>query len=48
MVWMETPTPTLEVASKFASLVKKYHPNKLMAYNLSPSFNWSAFGMSND
>ncbi|EGR31625.1 isocitrate lyase, putative, partial [Ichthyophthirius multifiliis] len=48
MVWMETPTPTIETATKFASLVKKVHPNKLLAYNLSPSFNWSAFGMSNE
>lgn len=48
MLWMETPTPTIEVATKFSTLVKKHHPTKLLAYNLSPSFNWSAFGMSND
>lgn len=48
MVWMETPTPILETAAKFASLVKVVHPNKMLAYNLSPSFNWSAFGLSDD
>ncbi|KAL4476584.1 hypothetical protein ABPG72_000743 [Tetrahymena utriculariae] len=47
MVWMETPTPSLEVATKFSTSVKKNHPTKLLAYNLSPSFNWSAFNMSN-
>lgn len=47
MVWMETPTPSLEVATKFSTLVKNNHPTKLLAYNLSPSFNWSAFNMSN-
>jgi len=48
MAWMETPTPTIETATKFSTLVKRTHPGKLLAYNLSPSFNWSAFGMSNE
>ena len=48
MVWMETPQPDVPVARKFAELVKIDHPYKLLAYNLSPSFNWSAAGMSND
>jgi len=43
---METPKPNYEVAKKFVSLVKEVHPNKLFAYNLSPSFNWSAAGMT--
>jgi isocitrate lyase len=47
MVWMETPTPNVPVAKKFAELVVKHHPRKFLAYNLSPSFNWSAAGMSN-
>jgi len=47
MVWMETPTPNVPVARKFAELVKADCPYKLLAYNLSPSFNWSAAGMSN-
>jgi isocitrate lyase len=43
---METPTPNLQLAAKFSQMVKKHHPKKLLSYNLSPSFNWSAFGMS--
>ncbi len=40
MVWCETSTPDLEQAKKFAEGVKKEFPNKLLAYNCSPSFNW--------
>jgi len=46
MIWMETPTPNLQLAEKFSKMIKKDHPSKFLAYNLSPSFNWSAFGMS--
>jgi isocitrate lyase len=28
--------------------VKKYHPSKLLTYNLSPSFNWSVSGMNDE
>lgn len=41
LTWMETPTPDLAVAKKFSDLVKVHHPKKLLAYNLSPSFNWT-------
>ncbi|MDR3417094.1 MAG: isocitrate lyase [Nevskia sp.] len=40
MVWCETGTPDLEFARKFAEAVRKVHPDKLLAYNCSPSFNW--------
>jgi isocitrate lyase len=40
MVWCETSTPDLVFARKFAEGVKKEHPDKLLAYNCSPSFNW--------
>jgi isocitrate lyase len=43
---METSSPSIPLAQKLADLVKKYHPKKFLAYNLSPSFNWSAFNMS--
>lgn len=43
---METPTPDLRVATKFSELVRAHHPSKFLAYNLSPSFNWSGFGLS--
>jgi isocitrate lyase len=40
MVWCETGTPDLSVAKAFADGVRKHHPDKLLAYNCSPSFNW--------
>jgi len=40
LVWCETGTPDLEFARRFAEGVRKVHPDKLLAYNCSPSFNW--------
>ena len=40
LVWCETSTPDLAQAKKFAEGIKKEFPNKLLAYNCSPSFNW--------
>jgi len=40
LIWMETSTPDLGQAKKFAEAVRKAHPNKMLAYNCSPSFNW--------
>ena len=40
LLWMETSTPDLGQAKKFAEAVRKEHPNKMLAYNCSPSFNW--------
>lgn len=40
MLWMETKTPDLELAKKFADGIHKEFPDKLLAYNCSPSFNW--------
>ena len=48
MFWMETPTPDIKVAQKFGVAMQKYCPNKFNAYNLSPSFNWDAQGMTDD
>ena len=39
---METGTPDLELAKKFAEGVREEFPDQLLAYNCSPSFNWSA------
>jgi isocitrate lyase len=39
MVWCETGTPDLEFAKKFAEGVRKVHPDRMLAYNCSPSFN---------
>jgi len=46
MIWMETPTPSLKVAKEFSDGMSKYAPRKFLAYNLSPSFNWDAAGMT--
>ena len=40
LVWCETSTPDLAQAKQFAEGIKKEFPNKLLAYNCSPSFNW--------
>ena len=40
MVWCETAEPSLEEAKRFADAVHKQYPDKLLAYNCSPSFNW--------
>jgi isocitrate lyase len=40
LVWCETSTPDLEDARKFAEAILAQHPNKLLGYNCSPSFNW--------
>ena len=42
LLWMETSTPDLGQAKRFAEGVRKEFPNKLLAYNCSPSFNWKA------
>ncbi|MDZ7661142.1 isocitrate lyase [Thiohalophilus sp.] len=40
MVWCETGKPDLGFAREFAQAVLAENPNKLLAYNCSPSFNW--------
>jgi len=41
MLWMETSHPDLELAKEFAQGIHEVYPGKLLAYNCSPSFNWS-------
>ncbi len=48
LLWMETKTANLEDARRFADAIHTQFPNKLLAYNLSPSFNWDSTGMSDD
>lgn len=43
LVWMETSNPDLGMAREFAQEVHRHHPNKMLAYNCSPSFNWSKY-----
>ena len=40
MIWCETATPDLDEARAFADAIRAEHPDKLLAYNCSPSFNW--------
>ncbi|MGV8832704.1 MAG: isocitrate lyase [Devosia sp.] len=41
LIWCETSTPSLAEAKKFAEAVRKVHPEQMLAYNCSPSFNWA-------
>ena len=40
VIWCETSTPDLGEAREFAQAILEKFPNKLLAYNCSPSFNW--------
>jgi len=40
LIWCETSTPDLGQARLFAERVKAEYPEKMLAYNCSPSFNW--------
>jgi isocitrate lyase len=46
ILWMETKTANLEDARTFAEAIHNVYPDKMMAYNLSPSFNWDTTGMT--
>ncbi len=40
LVWCETSTPDLGQAKAFAEAIRGEYPDKMLAYNCSPSFNW--------
>ena len=40
LVWCETGTPDLGFARSFAEAIRRVYPDKMLAYNCSPSFNW--------
>jgi isocitrate lyase len=42
LIWVETGTPDLALARKFAEAIQAEYPGKMLAYNCSPSFNWRA------
>nr|VDC71870.1 unnamed protein product [Brassica rapa] len=46
LIWMETASPDLNECTQFAEGVKSKTPEVMLAYNLSPSFNWDASGMT--
>jgi isocitrate lyase len=48
ILWMETKTADLSEAREFAEAIHAAYPDKMLAYNLSPSFNWDTTGMTDD
>ncbi|KUH81102.1 MULTISPECIES: isocitrate lyase ICL2 [unclassified Mycobacterium] len=48
ILWMETKTADLADAREFAEAVHAVFPDQMLAYNLSPSFNWDTTGMTDD
>jgi isocitrate lyase len=48
LLWMETKTADLVDARQFADAIHAVYPDKMLAYNLSPSFNWDTTGMTDD
>jgi isocitrate lyase len=48
ILWMETATANLEEAKAFADAIHAEFPDKMLAYNLSPSFNWDTTGMTDE
>lgn len=46
IIWMETKTANLADAKIFAEMIHAVYPDQMLAYNLSPSFNWDTTGMS--
>jgi len=48
ILWMETKTADLAEAREFAEAIHAVFPDKMLAYNLSPSFNWDTTGMTDE
>ncbi len=48
VLWMETKTADLHDAKIFADAIHEQFPDRMLAYNLSPSFNWDSTGMTDD
>jgi isocitrate lyase len=48
LLWMETKTADLHDARRFADAIHAAFPGKMMASNLSPSFNWDTTGMNDE
>jgi len=40
LIWCETGKPDLDEAKQFAESIRAQFPDKMLAYNCSPSFNW--------
>lgn len=48
LLWMETKTANIDDAREYATAIHAEFPDKMLAYNLSPSFSWDTTGMSDE
>jgi isocitrate lyase len=48
LIWRETAQPDLEDDRAWAEAIHAVFPKKMLAYNLSPSWNWDAWGFTDD
>ncbi|XP_061360783.1 isocitrate lyase 2 [Gastrolobium bilobum] len=48
LVWMETASPNMAECTEFSEGIRSKHPQMMLGYNLSPSFNWDASGMTDE
>jgi isocitrate lyase len=48
ILWMETKTADLHDAKLYADAIHAVYPEQMLAYNLSPSFNWDTTGLSEE
>lgn len=48
LLWVETGDPVVKDAARFAGEIRARYPGKGLVYNLSPSFNWSGHGFTDE
>jgi isocitrate lyase len=48
LIWRETAQPDLGDDKMWADAIHATFPKKMLAYNLSPSWNWDAWGFTDD
>ena len=48
LIWRETAKPDLADDGHWADAIHAVFPQKMLAYNLSPSWNWDAWGFTDD
>ncbi|HEY7317224.1 MAG TPA: isocitrate lyase [Candidatus Binatia bacterium] len=48
LIWRETAQPDLQDDKAWADAIHATFPRKMLAYNLSPSWNWDAWGFTDD
>ena len=48
LIWRETAKPDLADDKAWADEIHAVHPEKMLAYNLSPSWNWDVWGFTDD